>query len=133
MTAQIGGLNLLVYLECPCGESCAIPEGGRLPLCTSCGGYYVPGGGPTEGPPMYGRTNTEARQLRCLGYVGFLTMEEGAVRLLGRLRDFLGTGGMLLDRVPPVAQQGRHYTKEETTARSDEVRAQIMRAAEAPL
>ena len=102
------------------------------PVCKGCGGYYVPGGGSRSGPPMYGNSSIEARALRGLGFVAFLTSEQGAVALLGKVNRFLGftypyrfgkdgtAHAFLWDRIKGPA---RHYEPAEIKALSDEILA----------
>lgn len=87
---QIGGLTLLVYRECPCGSWCATGEGARHPVCPDCGGRFVPGGGSSAEGPLFGSSSAEAREIRGLAFVAFLTAEIPAARLLARVQRWLG-------------------------------------------
>lgn len=125
--AQLGGLQLLVYCECPCGRWLGNPEGGVFPRCDSCGGFFVPGGGAMhgEGGPQFGGSVSEARRFRCLGFAAFLTSEMGAAGLVNRARKAVG---LILPELGPIdlqrgADPGRLYTESEVRKRSDEVKA----------
>ncbi len=66
---------------------------------------------------MYGTSHGEARRMRALAFVGFLTSETGAVGLVSRVRRFLG---LVTDDAGIVAEAGtrslvddRHFTPAE--------------------
>lgn len=134
--ARLGGLQLLVYCECPCGRWLGAPEGGVAPMCGRCGGYFVPGGGPvrSEQGPQFGGSVSEARRLRCLGFAAFLTSEVGAVRIVNRARDWMGLNGVGSNRFPidlgRPCDEGRLYTESEVRNRSEEIREAVAADAE---
>jgi len=68
---------------------------------------------------MFGEDHSEARRLRCLAFVGFLTSEQGAVGLLSRVKDFLGLRGDVFMRCE--GENGAHYTQRERADRSTEM------------
>jgi hypothetical protein len=90
---RVGVPTFLVYRECPCGNWLCTGEGASAPACAACGGRFMPGGGP---PGMYGDPRDDgiqSRRRRSLAFVGILTNEAGAVRLVHRIRGFLGLYG----------------------------------------
>lgn len=124
--ARLGDLHLLVYRECPCGRWCATGEGAHAPKCVNCDGYFVPGGGPRrdERGPMFGADMDESMRLRRLSFVAFLTIEQGAVSMLARVRRFLGliTDDVLWIDRERVPDGDRLLTPNEAQAASDEIK-----------
>jgi hypothetical protein len=127
--AALGEMQLLVYRECPCGRWCATAENGLAPMCDACGGFYVPGGGRREGEPQFGNSFGESRRLRRLAFVGFLTLEMGAVKTVAKWQRLLGlTWAMEIDGekeyghyLERAEEPGRRLLATETKAASDEI------------
>lgn len=119
---RLGDLQLLVYRECPCGNWCATGENSTAPKCEACDGYFVPGGGPRDGEPMFGRDRGEAMRMRRLGFIAFLTVETGAVRTLARLRKLLGLVTDDVHYLTRAAPDDRLLYESEATQASDEIK-----------
>lgn len=122
MYPGVGRLTVLVYRECPCGRWCATGEGVEAPVCSACGGWYLPGGGPqgqfgsTDGSdPSFGR------RTRGLGFAAVLMGEQVAVALARRVRE-----GLWGKEVPAFAAEesgrpARYYSEREVAGRMVEM------------
>lgn len=93
-------LDLWVVVECPCGGVWALPEGGRFPVCGSCGW------------PACAPTDMEERKREASALLALEEGPEQAVLAAGLALGRAGGGDGLSPRITRSGRMLRHETED---------------------